>query len=271
MAAIRSMWTGAIRLGLLNVPITVGKSWSEERERGLRDICADHKVPIDRSERCGAGHDDCSMTKVKGVEASEGKWREFSPNEYAAIEEATKSDTLDILDAQPIGDLPVNFSTGTYYLRADKKAKGSELVFATLVLALAESGFGLVAKWCRSTRQQLVVIDAAEGILRLRTIPYESEVRAPGDEEKRHFSEDVDEAQVAMLVQLLTMTRSEGGFSYAEFSDDGLKLRQDAVQKVLDGEISEKDEKPEPKKAPANDLMALMQASIDAAKSQEKV
>jgi non-homologous end joining protein Ku len=264
----RTMWSGVMQIGMVSAPVTVGRAWSDERETSLLTLCAEHHVPIDRTERCGAGEQNCSMTKVRGVATQSGGYKALDADEFAAIEESTKDDSLTIYDVQPLTDLPMEFSTGTYYVRADTKAKGkTEEIFATFALALAGTGMGLVTKWCRSAKQRLCVISAYEGMLILRTLPMENELRLPGKMERAHFSAQVPDAQVQALTQLFALTRSEDGFVHEAYRDHGLEMRQAAVEKILDGEVPQKQQKA-PEKAPATDLMAMMQASIDAAKAK---
>jgi Ku protein len=261
MASPRSMWSGSIQLGLLNVPITVGKSWTEEREKSLVQLCADHKVPIDRTERCGAGHETCSLVKVRGVQVSEGEYKALDAAQYAHIEDSTKSDMLTILDAQPVYELPLEYGTGTYFLRPDKKVKGSVTPFAVLVKAMRKSDYGLIVKWCRSARQQLAVIHVnVDGLLVLTTIPYVNELRTAGDQERAHMEVEPDDAHVDLLVDLLEATSNEEGFQHDAYKDDGLVMRARAVNEILSGKTEEK--KPEPVQNVGQDIMAALKASI---------
>lgn len=272
MASPRSMWSGAISLGLLTVPCTIGKASSTERETSLLTLCEQHKVPIDRTERCGAGDSDCLLHKVRGVEVGDGEYRVLDPHEYATIEDSTKSDLLTVEDVHPLFDLPMAYGTGTYYLRADKKVKGSEQPFAVLVQALVKTDYGLVVKWCRSARQILAVIhaDPDDGKLLLTTIPFANEIREPGDQEYRHADVEVPEQMLDLAVSLLDQTAAESGetFQHDRYADEGLKLRSEAVDRILEGR------EPAPRKAaPQNvvpDLMAALAASVDASKTTVK-
>jgi len=256
------MWSGSLRVGLFNVPVTIGKSWSEDREKNLRDICATHLVPVDRSERCGCGT-DCALHKVKGVETASG-WRALEPNEYARIEAATKSDTLEIIDVQPLGELPLMYATGTYYLRADKKAKGPvKEMFATLALAMAKSGLGMVVKWSSSSRQRFGILHTYKGMILMTTIPSETEVRLPGEQERLHFSATTKAEEIDTLAEILSLSRDAEGFSMSKLVDNGLALRTAAVEKILAGENGENGEKaPEVDPEPEVDIMSILRASM---------
>ena len=268
-ASPKSMWAGSLRLGLLNVPITIGKAAQEQKEKGLVTVCADHKVPINRSERCGAGAKDCSLTKSKAVQKADKSYHVFSPAEVSSIEDSTKSDTLDVLDVQPLNDLPMEFGMGTYYVRADKKVRGSEQAFSILALALAKTRMGMVAKLCRSASQKLVVLHASEGMILLTQIPMLAELRKPGDDERAHWKVEPPTAQIDLLVDLLNQTRNSSGFDWAAYEDEGYRLRTEAVDRVLAGDVSdEADEQPVEETQQATDLMQTLMASIEKNKAE---
>lgn len=266
MSSPRSMWSGTISLGLVIIPVTIGKSWSDERELALRDICGTHLVPVDRTERCPADS-KCDIDKVKGVEFEDNTWRAFNANEYAAIEEATKSDTLEILSVQKEWDLPLEFGTGTYYVRYNDKAKGnSPDAFAHLIATLNQRDEGLVVKWCRSAKQKLAILRAdGKGHLLLTTIPFETELRKPGKMESAHQHVEIQGAIVEQFGNL--MDAYTGDFDHTAYADEGMRLRTEAVQKILGGEKLQEKREQKDEGSHVPDLMAEIQKSIDLKKA----
>lgn len=265
MSSPRSMWSGTIRLGLIPVPVTIGKAWQDQRETSLRDVCASHSVPIDRTERCTTPKCKLEGGKAKAVQLPSGEWRKISDAEMAQIEADTKADTLDILDVQKVYDLPIDYATGTYYIRFDQKAKGFDArPFAHLQATLVRNDLALVVKWCSSSRQRLAFVTGeGNGALLLRTIPYANELREATGTELFHMQEQIDEAVIEQMKTLLDgMAQSE--FKHSAYSDDGAKLRSDAVDKVLKGEGGEQ-QNDERKQEGGNvpDLMAALKASME--------
>lgn len=267
MASPKTTWKGAIRLGLLNVPITIGKATGEVRERGIKELCADHHVPVDRSERCPK--DGCSLdSKVRGVEAPDGTWRVLNGTEYVGIEDSTKRDTLDIEDVQPVEVLPVEYATASYYVRPDDKAPGALGVFAHLAEALDLSGYGLVVKWCSSVTQKLCVIQMVEGVMFMRHIPHANEKREAGQKETTYQEITTDEETVEMLVELLKTKQNPEGFQHESFEDEGAKLRAEAIERLLGGEkIEPKPEAVEKQEVP--DIMQMLTATMQQQKEAQ--
>ena len=274
MASPRSMWSGTISLGLLTVPVTIGKSWADERENSLRDLCSLHGVPVDRTERCPTGP-KCTLAggKQKGVQHRERQWRKLNENEYAKIEDATKSDTLEVLDVQPAYDTPLSYGTGTYYVRYDAKAKGhTPDAFANFVAALGKGDKAAIVKWCKSARQKLAILHTrGDGILLLTTVPFESELREPGKMEKAHSEVEVQDAVVEQFTALFDAVASES-FDHAAYSDEGLRLRSEAVEKILGGEkLQDKDgEQKQEGGQKTPDLMQQLMESIEEKKISKK-
>lgn len=268
MASPRSMWSGTISLGLLNVPVTIGKSYADERVESLRDVCSCHGQPIDRTERCSVTSQP-PEGKAKGVQVGD-EWRVIKDAEWASIEAATKSDTLLIEDVQPVYEYPIEYGKGTYYVRADKKAKGAGLAaFATFVEALRDPDRGAFVMWCRSAKQDPSVLHVtSDGMLLLTVLPTRSEWREPGDQEKAHIGMQTDPKMVEMMGQLFD-TVASNGFVWGMHANKGVELRNAAVEKIVGGEqLQQKEPKDNGQNVP--DLMATLQASMQEVKTTTK-
>lgn len=260
----RSMWSGVVSLGLLNVPITIAKATSDTREESFKTLCADHLRPLDRTERCGAGDKNCSLAKVKGIDKGDGNYHVLTESELQAIEDSSKSDTLTVLDVQPIFALPMEWATGNYYVRHNASVKGTAMNFALLVAALREKDVALVVKWGNASRERLCVIHVPNGgdVLMLTMIPFRSDCRNAGDAELAHKELSVDPKLVEMAGELLMATQQPKGFLWEAYKDAGLAARQKTAKAVLDGEKpQEKPQKPQPELSP--DIAELLKNSIE--------
>jgi non-homologous end joining protein Ku len=264
MASPRTVPNGklTIQLGLLHVNVSLGKAWADEREKGLRDVCADHTAFVNRNERCPVD-DDCTLsTKVKGVELPDGKIRVLAEGEIEDIESATKSDLLAVEETRPLDELPLHLSTGCYYVRPNSDVPGSEAAFALLARTLNGTGMGLVVKWGTSSRERLCVIHAHENMVVLRTLPMGAEVREPGDKETSWESVKTDPKMVTMASKLVKSMRGKGEFKHEGYENEGLRLRSEAVERVLNGKG--KATAPPAPKAPSRDLEAELTAALAA-------
>lgn len=248
MQSPRSMFSGVISLGpLVNIPITVAKATGETRESSLVTVCqhGDEAVKIDRSERCSK----CGgspQNKAHAVEVEEGVYRVFEASEFASIEEATKSPSINIIDVKPVSSLPLMFSLGTYYVRTDEKAKGNNLKpFAALCKALALGKMALVAKWgANATHQKLAFINIEDGVMILRVTPFVQDIRPAAKQERAHWKQQVSQREVAKVAELLSEI-SKTGSRWQDQQDEGLRLRTEAVERIMNDEEVEIHEAPE--------------------------
>jgi non-homologous end joining protein Ku len=260
------MWSGPIELGLLNIPITIGKATGDLADYGISqvDVINGTAYRIDRSER-NAKTGLPVENKQRAIEVEENHWRIIDSEEWASIENATKLPSLTVLDVVPLSRLPLMYSTGTYYVRHDDKAKVQPKAFKALMAALTKERAGLVCKWGNSARQKLVVINAERGIMILRTIPFLTDIRVASKRERAHFAAKVSNAEVEKMGELLNAIADPEGFQYDQYQDEGVALRSVAIKRILDGEEPEKIEPPEQKQDDFNIFEA-----IDAALAEVK-
>jgi non-homologous end joining protein Ku len=272
MASPRSMWSGHIELGILTIPITIGKAWADEKVGGLMTVCV-HEVggkttpqPISRSERCELCKGS-PENKRTAVIVDEGHLHIFDEDELAHIETSTQTPTLRIQDVQPIKDLPLMFSTGIYYIRHDEKSKVPPKALNRLVNALGKTGYGLICQWGNSSSQKLCVITARRGVLCLQVIPHRSEIRPASLKERAHFSVKDNPEETKTMVELLTALRNPNGFQYDSYQDQGYEMRKQAVDRILAGEVPETEIEHEPKAEPT-DIMEALKAALQSAKKE---
>lgn len=268
MSSPRSSWSGSITLDLLTIPITLGKATKDVRETSLVTLCDKHKAPINRAERCSIDEDDCDLIKVKGVDMGDGTYRAFNENEYASIEDATKDDRLEILDAQPLDQLPLPFGKGTYYVRAKKDDRAAASGLAALTLGLATNGMGAVVKLCKSAKQDFAILHAYKGMMLLTIVPFVDGLVLPGDQERAHMKTEISDKTVERVAELLKEIQNPEGFDYTAYADDGLRMRQHAVDRVLAGKLDEQ-EAPKQEAPQALEIMDALMASIDMRKDKK--
>lgn len=268
MSSPKTMFSGFLQLGLISIPITLGKAAEVQRESSLIQIC-DHRddednsevIRIDRSERCSHCQGRPSNKKL-AIEIDEGDFYVFDDNEMNEIEDATKLDSLIVTDVQPASKLPLMYSFGAYYLRHDTKAKIAPTAMATLVAAMMKTKLCLVCKLGNASRQKLCVISAESGLMVLRQVPFLDDVRIASDAERAHMRAPVNPNAVTKMGDLLHELQNVDGFEYASYNDEGLKLRTEAVDRILKGEKREQ-KKQENKTPEPVDIFALIDNEVN--------
>jgi len=270
----RPTWSGALHLNaFLEAHIALVKGKEDYRGReGLVELCSCHQKPFDRKTVCvegftrltdemrKAGETDGTTEAVKGVPNGEDEWVALDKETLKAIEKAGTSDTISIAAFLAPEQIPLERTSGLYYITHDKKVKGSKKAVELLFAALARSGKMAVAKWAPRGREILVVIRPVEKRLIASVLLFESEVRDATPYVLGDGS--VSQEEIDLAIQLLE--RLPGRFDFDAACDEAVAAREQAIEAARAG-------KPVPVTAPTPaaeaepDLMAALRAALDAA------
>jgi DNA end-binding protein Ku len=209
-----------------------------------------------------AGETDGTTNMVKGVLTGEDEetYTALSEEQLQAIEIAGTSDTITIAAILNPEEIPIERTSGFYYLTHNKKVKGSKRTVKLLHQSLAKPGKIAVARWAPKGREMLIVIRPLDNRLVASVVLYESEVR---DHTPFELDPEIEVApeEVDLAVQLLARLPSE--FDFDSAADRAVAVRQQAIEAAREG-------KPIPTQAPAKpaeeepDLMSVLRAAVEA-------
>src|SRR5215207_2526697 len=258
----RSMWSGAISFGLVNVPV---KLYSAVNRKTVRfhqlNGKTGHRIAqkrVDSSTGDEVNYEDI----VKGYELTKERYVVITPEELESLD-PEKSRTIDIEDFVDLADIDPVFYDHPYYLVPDK---GASKAYGLLLNAMEESGKVAVARVVLRTKEQLVAIRPAPGnVLMMETMIFADEVVSPDDIDDLPEAKDlkVSAREVKMAQQLIDSLSSD--FEPEKYHDEYReKVFQLIERKAAGEEIAVQPEAPEPKKVP--DLMAALEASLAAVK-----
>jgi DNA end-binding protein Ku len=259
----RSIWNGAIAFGAVNVPIKV---FGAREDRGI------HFHEVHLTDGGGIEHRLVDPTTgkevprdkvVKGYEVEEDTWVVVSNDELKAADQPQRK-AVELEDFVPADQIDPIYYDKAYNLAPQK---GAEDAYALLVAALEKTGRAGVGRVVLRTREQVVAVrPAGKGALRMHTMHAADEI-VSGDElevpepKKKPAKREIDMA--AALVDQLA----------AEFDPKRYKdTYRERVLRLIEQKAKGKEiklEKPEPP-APSDDLMAALQASVDAVKGNGK-
>ena len=261
----RSIWSGAISFGLVNVPIKLYSAVSRKTvrfnqlnsETGNRiqqkrvDPDTGEEVPYERI--------------VKGFELTKDRYVVITPDELDALDpERTRTiqieDFVDQVDIDPI------YYDHPYYLVPDK---GAAKAYGLLLNAMEASDKVAIARVVIRSKEQLVAIRPAGDLLMMETMIFHDEV-VPHDElDDLPDSKDlkVSDREIKMAQQLIDSLSSE--FDPSQYRDEYRDKVLELIERKAQGEeIAVQPEAPKPAKVP--DLMAALEASLAAVKDDGK-
>ena len=262
----RAIWTGSISFGLVNVPVKLYSAQKQQDvhfhqlEEGTGARVRNKRV----SEKTGR---EVPYEKiVKGYEFGKGRYVTVTQDELEEFKpEASK--TIDIEDFVDLDDIDPIFYERTYYLApaGGSGNSGATKAYALLLKSMQDKGKVGIGRVVLRTKQYLAAVRPLEnGLLGLSTMLFADEIvpkseidalpdRVPavGDREKK------------MAEQLIESLSSE--WKPTKYKDTYREQLLDLIEQKAEGKeivIEETEEK----KAPVVDLMAALEASLEAAK-----
>ena len=260
----RSLWSGSISFGLVTIPVRMFTA-EHEHEVHFHQLNKKngHRIRYKKVDET-TGKEVDSDDIVKGYEVSKGKWVTLDDDELEQLRpESTR--TLDIEDFVDLADIDPIYFDKTYYLAPDDNL-AARRAYALLLDAMEDrqrAGIGTVVI---RAKQYLAAIRPYQGILVMSTMRFADEVVDPGKIEDLDFSvPKVDPKSKKMAVSLIDSLASD--FDPSKYAD----TYTDEVTKLIvaksKGKTIEAPEKTEdaPK---VIDLMAALQASVDAARGR---
>ena len=258
----RSMWSGAISFGLVNVPIKLYSAVSRKTVRFHQlNGKTGHRIAQKRVDSA-TGEEVPFEDIVKGYELTKERYVVIAPEELEALD-PEKTRTIDIEDFVDLEDIDPIYYDHPYYLVPDK---GAAKAYGLLLQAMQESDKVAVARVVLRSKEQLVAIRPAPGgVLMMETMIFADEV-VPTDQiddlpEEKELK--VSDREVKMAQQLIDSLSSE--FEPEKYRDEYREKVVELIERKAAGEeIAVQPEAPEPKKVP--DLMAALEASLAAVK-----
>ena len=258
----RSMWSGAISFGLVNVPV---KLYSAVNRKTVRF----HQLNGKTGHRIAQKRVDAATNEevqyediVKGYELTKERYVVITPDELDALD-PEKTRTIDIEDFVDLSEIDPIYYDHPYYLVPDK---GAAKAYGLLLQAMQESGKVAVARVVLRSKEQLVAIRPAPGgVLMMETMIFADEVVSPDDIDDLPEAKDlkVSDREVKMAQQLIDSLSSD--FEPEKYHDEYREKVLELIERKAAGEeIAVQPEAPEPKKVP--DLMAALEASLAAVK-----
>ncbi len=190
---MRSMWTGAICFGMVNIPVKLHAA-TGQREVAFRQV---HKgdggrITLRRvCSACGAEVPDAEV--ARGHELPTGGMVVLTDEDLADLPLAT-AHRIEILHFAPAHQVDPVMRAKSYYIEPEPAGARS---YVLLREALARSRNVAVAHVALRHRQRLAVLRARNGVLVIETLLCPDEVRVP---EFAFLNEDIDVASSELRI-----------------------------------------------------------------------
>jgi DNA end-binding protein Ku len=258
----RSIWTGAISFGLVNVPVKLYSAVSKKTVR-FHQLHDETGVRIaQRRVDPSTGEEVPYENIVKGYEIAPDRYVVLEPEELDALD-PVKTKTIDIEDFVDLEDIDPIYFDHPYYLAP---GTGAQKPYRLLLDAMREAGKVAIARVVIRQKEQLVAIRPMGDVLAMATMNYADEiVGADKLDELPDSSVKVTERELKMAQQLIESL--SGDFEPDKYKDEYREQVLALIERKANGEeIAVQPQAEEPKKVP--DLMAALEASLAAVKDR---
>ncbi|MDO3681348.1 non-homologous end joining protein Ku [Paenibacillus ehimensis] len=255
---MHTVWKGAISFGLVHVPVKMFSA-TEDKDISMRMIHKDCNTPLNFVRKCQHCDREVEWGEiVRGYEYEPGSFVLFEKDELEKLTgEITKE--IKILDFVDLSDIDPVYFQKTYYLAPNETGAGA---YSLLLEAMRQTGKIGIAKVSIRSKSSLAAIRIIDRCIAMETIFYPDEIRSVEHVPNLPEQSNVNEKELEMAKLLIGQLATK--FEPEKYKDD----YRSAVLQAIESKVSGRQVRvaPEPHKANVIDLMAALQASLEAVK-----
>ena len=256
----RSLWTGSLSFGLVNVPVSV-EAAVRDRDLHFRQIHEKDGAPIETQRWCSEEDVEVPYDEIThGYELDDGGQVVISDLELQAIE-PRRTRTIDIEQFVELAEVDPMYFDHPYWLVPASDDDGAVRAYRLLTEVMSQTDRAALGRFVMRAKEYLAIIRERDGALTLTTLRFADEVRNPKDVEaatqKSHKPARKELAAAVAVIEALT----------CEWEPDKHKDRYRArLRRVVDRKRKgETITAPDAGKAPEAqpDLMAALEQTLE--------
>jgi DNA end-binding protein Ku len=259
---MRSIWSGAISFGLVNIPVKLGSAVESGSELSFDMLSKKDLGPIRYARIDTKTNKEVEWKDiVKGYEYTKGKYVVISDEDFQKAS-PEKSKTIDIVQFVREEEIESIYFEKPYFITPDK---GAGKPYALLMKALDETKSVGIAEFMLRNRMHICALKVYNGVLMLNQLRYQEEIREVPEVDLKN--EKISPKEVQLAVKLVNQLTEK--FKPSEFKDTYVE----ALKKVIEAKAAGKEiHVAEPKKATATvkDLMEVLKESLNQPKEKKK-
>ena len=260
MAAMRSIWKGAISFGLVTIPVKL-YSATQARDVTFHQVHAEDGGRIKYKRTCAIDGEEVPYSDIaKGYELPSGQTVVLTDDDFADLP-LTSSKTIDVLEFVEQSEVDPIYFEKSYYLEPEKTGVRP---YVLLREALEQSGRVAVVKVALRSREALATLRVRGGVFVLETMLWPDEVREP---EFAFLDEDIDVRPQELTMAASLIETLAGSFDPSQYTDS----YREALEQLIDAKVAGQEVVAPTASTPTAgtvvDLMAALRASVEAARA----
>ncbi len=257
---MRSIWSGAIGFGLVNIPIKLYSAiQGSELNLEMLDKKDHSKIRFKRvNETTGkeVGWDDIIKAYKK-----DDRYIEINDKDFEAAS-PEKSKTIEILEFVHQNEIDSIYFETPYYLEPDKPGVRA---YALLREALAKSEMVGIANFVMRTKESLAVLKPMGDMIVLNKIRYQEEIRSY---EELHVPEKSEVKPAELKMAMTLIDQLTGKFDISQYKDNYTAQLMKVIEAKARGQKVAKKEMTVVHNKSV-DLMEQLKASLDTKKKRK--
>jgi DNA end-binding protein Ku len=260
----RSMWRGAIQWGLVTIPVKLYLA-TESRSIGFNML---HEACLSRVQmRTWCPHEDEQISRgdtVRGYEYAKDRYVVITDEDLASIPLPTVRaiEVERFIPATPSADEPPRYVKQAYYVEPEPMGRRAYALFREV---LAEKDLAAICKVVIKDREALAALGPQGPVLVLETLHWPDEIRSFAELDLPDETVEVKPAERAMAAQLMEPMTST--YDPEAFRDEYRAALEEVITAKVEGREVVEPAEPEVGGGQLADLMAMLEASVQAAKA----
>ena len=257
----RSIWTGAISFGLVNIPIRLVTAVEDHAVRFRQIRRGDNSRIRHRRVAQSDGEEVAQSDIVKGYEIAPDRYVVIDPEELRALDPASTR-TIEIEDFVELADIdPIYYDSSYYLVPQETAAKPYKLLHE----AMRRTGKAAVARFVLRSKQYLAILRPLGDAIAVSTVVYHDEV-VPTSRLDGLPDQDlqVNERELAMAEQLVESMTAD--WRPEQYEDTYRQKVLELIELKAEGQEVVVAPAEEREAGEVVDLMAALEQSLQAAK-----
>jgi DNA end-binding protein Ku len=261
----RSLWTGSLSFGLVNVPVAMF-SGVRDQDLHFRQLHAKDHTPLETHRYCAEEDTEVPYDEIaNGYETDDGELVILTDAELAAAA-PHRSRTIDIEAFVDLEDVDPTYFDHPYVLMPSGEADGIQRAYRLLVEVMSRTEEAALGRMVMRTKEYLVIIRAREERLVLTTLLRHDEVRPTEPIPSPTKKDAPAKREVDAAVELIESFSCD--WDPSRYEDSFQKRLRAIVKKKAKGQAIEvPDEDDDDRTSPVPDLMAALERSLEEAKA----
>jgi DNA end-binding protein Ku len=254
----RSIWTGSLSFGLVNVPVALfsGVKDTDVHFRQLHD--KDH-TPVETRRFCKEEDAEVDYGEIAhGFETDDGKQVVLTDEELATAA-PRKTRTIDIEAFVDLADVDPIYFDHPYILMPSGDSEGTQRAYRLLLEVMARTERAALGRFVMRTKEYLVLIRERDGRLGLTTLRFHDEVRPakgiPTPGKKAKPAKQAVDGAVALIEALAC------DWDPSNYRDEYEKRLKRVIKRKEKGQTVKTPERQD-EPSPVPDLMAALEQTL---------